>query len=248
MAAKNSELAQEADAASDREQRARKRATAQNMTDGAVNNAVLAHYLGAATPDLDVLTLARLGIEQAQAVGKGDVGQLERMLLSQATSLQAMYVYLAVKGKDADHREWQHHYITLGLKCAAQSRQAIVALAELRQPRSVMFAKQANLAAGPQQVNNGPVVNPTRVRAEDPPDQQNELLEMGNEQRLDARAAGAAGRNGAHMEALDPVHRPKERRRKGPVGQQRIQRRSTREVPGDESVDPRPASRLPRGA
>lgn len=46
-------------------------------------------------------------------------------------------------------------YLRLALKAQAQSRATVEALAEMKKPHSVAFVKQANIAHGPQQVNNG---------------------------------------------------------------------------------------------
>jgi hypothetical protein len=45
--------------------------------------------------------------------------------------------------------------LTFALKAQAQCRSALEALAEIKNPRPVSFVKQANIANGPQQVNNG---------------------------------------------------------------------------------------------
>ncbi len=126
---------------------------------------------------------------------------------------QAIFVDLANRAKGADHREWQHHHMTLALKAQAQCRQAITALVELRMPKTVTFTKLANVTNGPQQVNinNGLADGSSRVRARETRIAPNELLEPRHEERLDAGAAGATGLAGPRVEALDPVHRPAER-------------------------------------
>jgi hypothetical protein len=55
-------------------------------------------------------------------------------------------------------------YMRLGLKAQAQSRATVEALAEIKNPRPVLIAKQANLANGPQQVNNPPADPPRAKR------------------------------------------------------------------------------------
>ena len=78
---------------------------------------------------------------QVKAISFGDLTQPETMLLAQATALQAMFVDLAGKARHRTSRERMQLHSTLALKCAAASRQAIVALAELRAQKSVLFAK-----------------------------------------------------------------------------------------------------------
>ena len=59
------------------------------------------------------------------------------MLLTQATALQAIFIDLALRAKRQDRFEGIHTMTTLALKCAAQSRQAVTALAELRMPKII---------------------------------------------------------------------------------------------------------------
>ena len=186
------------------------RFSARVATDGTCNAVVVQQYLPGVNGGGDAQALADIGGEQARAVGAGDLSQLERMLLSQATALQAMFVDLACRGKQQTSRDALQVYTTLALKCATGSRQAITALAELRTPKTVMFAKQANLTTGPQQVvNNGvaatlPESGMGKARRLDDPKAQaaikaprrthagefqpgrNELLEERHGERLDA--------------------------------------------------------------
>ena len=56
-----------------------------------------------------------------------------------------------------EHREYlpaAETYLRLALKAQAQCRATVEALAEIKNPRPVAFVKQANIAQGPQQVNN----------------------------------------------------------------------------------------------
>jgi hypothetical protein len=102
---------------------------------------------------------------------------------------------------------------SLALKAAAGSRQAIVALAELRMPKSVLFAKQANVTTGPQQVNNGvqaetgTVRRSARAHGENAESRPNELTGSDHELHQNPRASGRSGGTHSGVEALEPVHR-----------------------------------------
>jgi hypothetical protein len=50
--------------------------------------------------------------------------------------------------------EWADRYLRLALKAQSQSRATVETLATVKNP-PVVYAKQANFAAGAQQVNNG---------------------------------------------------------------------------------------------
>jgi len=128
-------------------------------TDGTFNIALVKLYMPKVNDDVDLHALVDQLPAQVEAIAAGDLTQLENVLLTQAMALQAMFTDLALRGRDQNHIEWQRMLMSLALKCAAGSRQAVVARAELRMPKSVTFAKQANVAIGPQQVNN--VVAPT---------------------------------------------------------------------------------------
>ena len=74
------------------------------------------------------------------AIVGGDFSGLEYMLLTQATALRAMFVDLATRAKRKGRFDRIQTMTTLALKCAAQSRQTVTALAELRMLKTVMFA------------------------------------------------------------------------------------------------------------
>ena len=65
----------------------------------------------------------------------------------------------------------------------------------------MVFARQANIAHGPQQVNNG---EPSRAR--ETQSEQSKLLEQTNGERLYTGATGAAVDADTHMETLGAVH------------------------------------------
>jgi len=105
-----------------------------------------------ATSDAILLALQ----DKVKALGEGDMATVESMLLSQAISLQTLYAGLVRKGTAQEYLKTYQVHMTLALKAQAQSRATLEALIELKQPRHpATFIKQANVANGPQQVNNG---------------------------------------------------------------------------------------------
>lgn len=182
--------------------------TAKVMTNGQCNAAVVKLYLSRINGSgSNVQALCEASQEQALAIGKGDLSSLEFMLLAQAQALQAMFIDLASVAKRQERTDNIQTMTTLALKCAAQSRQAVTALAELRVPKTVMFAKQANVTSGPQQVNNGvnaPLLPP---RVEEIQNRPNELLEAQHGNGLVTRTAGTAGRADPHLATVGEVHR-----------------------------------------
>ena len=191
-------------------------ATANAALNPAVNAAVLidtyqSNLLGDVDTDALVATL-RTSMEKSAA---GDLSGLEAMLIGQATALQTIFVSLA---KRAQHQQRQQHleaFLGLALKAQSQSRATIQAVIDLKFPRQATFVKQANIAHGPQQVNNGQRIGGDLVRALENQTEQNELLEgltYGGAQ-VDTRTAAAAARGDPAVAALATSHRPNKRGR-----------------------------------
>jgi len=98
----------------------------------------------------------------------------------------------------------------MALKAQAQCTQTLRVLGELKAPKSVSFIKQQNNAAGPQQVNNGPVTQGTRAHeSEDGQKQTSELLtderEAQDAATLDSGATSRAGRKDPTVETMGAV-------------------------------------------
>lgn len=154
---------------------------------------------------LDLLALTDCLKEQAAKVNKGDLAQVETMLLSQATALQSLFARLVERGMNADLLPHYETHLRLALRAQAQSTRTLEVLTNLKNP-PVVIAKQANIAQGHQQVNNGlPADDPARAREfENSP---NKLLEELPSERLDTGTAATASRSHSEMETVGAVHR-----------------------------------------
>lgn len=125
---------------------------------------------------LNINKLAKEMREQVAQVQGGNMARAEAMLTSQAHSLDALFSNLArrsITNMDAGHGEAAERYMRLALKAQAQCRTTIEALSAIKNP-PVVFAKQANISHGPQQVNNG-VPMEVGPRARTIESEQNEL-------------------------------------------------------------------------
>jgi hypothetical protein len=151
----------------------------------------------------------------------GDLSNLEAMLLTQATALQTMFTSLARRAAHQDQLKHYGVFMTLALKAQAQSRATISALVDLKYPRQATFIKQANVAHGPQQVNNGPAPAGAGSHAKETKPEHPELLEHHHGERLDTGTTSATSRADPIMETVGEVHRPKDTRRKSQGGTQR---------------------------
>lgn len=94
----------------------------------------------------------------------------------------------------------------LTLKAQSNCRATAEALAFMQNPPTV-FAKQANISNGPQQVNNGVRSARSVARAEKTDSLPNKLLEA-NGERLDDQKASAAGNRHRQMATMGTVNRP----------------------------------------
>lgn len=155
-----------------------------------------------------------MGLEKKlDQVEAGDMLPVEAMLLSQAVSLQSIYASLVRRAVGQELLRNYQAFFTLALKAQAQSRATLEALVELKHPRHpTTFVKQANIANGPQQVNNGFPQSPAApVRAHGQiGTEPNKLLEdtQSGGTYLDHGATQAAAGGHRALEAVGAVHRP----------------------------------------
>lgn len=142
--------------------------------------------------------------DQAAAVQSGDLAHAEAMLINQASALQALFVRLSERAIEQAHMPNLEGFMRLALRSQSQCRSTLETLAAIKNP-PVVFAKQANISNGPQQVNNGTM---SSTHAEKNINQQNELLEVQHgSEKMDTRAASATGGNDPAMATLGEVHR-----------------------------------------
>ncbi|MDB5937942.1 MAG: hypothetical protein JWP77_306 [Polaromonas sp.] len=170
--------------------------------------------------DVDLSELAAGLNDTFKRVEDGDLFTLEAMLVAQATALQTMFASLARRAATQEHLRQYETFMGLALKAQAQSRATITALVDLKYPRQATFVKQANIAHGPQQVNNGAAVNAdpecsaqARTHARQTQPRQNELLEEAQHgsTHLDTRATAKAARSHPAVEAVAAVQWAKKR-------------------------------------
>lgn len=129
--------------------------------------------------------------EHAGEIKGGDLSHVEAMLGGQASALNAIFAELARRGamNMGEYIGAAETYLKLALKAQGQCRATLETLAAIKNP-PVVFAKQANIAHGPQQVNNGEAVPLARAKEID--NQPTELLEHDHGQRLDTGTAATA--------------------------------------------------------
>lgn len=172
--------------------------------------------------DVDLQVMVESLRDTMREVNSGDLTKLESMLVAQATALQTMFTSLARRASFQEQLKHYEVFMGLALKAQAQSRATISALVDLKYPRQATFIKQANVAHGPQQVNNGAgpaggLAEPNgHARTEETKTNQPELLEAPNgSTQMDRGTEAAAARGDPAVEAVGSVNRATNRRRKG---------------------------------
>lgn len=154
------------------------------------------------------------------AVSDGDLSGPEKLLNAQAIALNVIFGELARRSHAnmGEYLDASERYMRLALKAQSQCRATIETLAAIKNP-PIVYARQMNVANGPQQVNNS---QPAQSAAPDirtpetqsPPNQLLEDASHGSTQ-LDNRATTQAGRSDSELAPVGPVNRPQDRRRQG---------------------------------
>ncbi len=142
-------------------------------------------------------------------IADGNMKTVEEMLFDQALVLQMMFTNLTRRAANQEHLLQFQTHLNLGMKAQAQCRATLEALAEIKNPRQVAFVKQANMASGNQQVNNGQhsARSDTRTHAGEFAKQSNELSEVRDGLLPNPSTSSTSSGIGAKLKALGKVDR-----------------------------------------
>ncbi len=121
--------------------------------------------------------------EKSDKIIAGDLSELESTLSAQVVSLNAIFTTLARRSTNCEYLNQMETNLRLALKAQAQCARTVEVLAAMKNP-PIVFAKQANIAHGHQQVNNG--VQPA-THAGKNINSSNELLSENSNATLDTR-------------------------------------------------------------
>jgi hypothetical protein len=147
---------------------------------------------------LDLMASIRALQASVAEVQGGDMRQADAMLVAQATTLDSLFMLLMHKSltnSTAGYLNASEAYMRLALKAQSQARTTWESVSKIKNPvGGATFIKQANMANGPQQVNNGVSDSTTPASAPAPAReiefQRNELV--GECNVVDSRAKAAA--------------------------------------------------------
>ena len=185
--------------------------------DPAVNaGSVMQSFSSHLGDEVDLMSMIGAIRGATKRVKAGDLSDLEGMLVSQAVALQTIFTSLARRAQAQQYQRNLESFLSLALKAQAQSRSTISALVDLKYPKTTVIAKQANVANGPQQVNNGSFEASTPAYAHAAESRTLEIkeLETNDGQWLDARAPGTAVPTHPHLATVGQGHRADKPRRK----------------------------------
>ena len=96
--------------------------------------------------------------DTVKAVQAGDMGAADTMLVSQAETLDGLFHLLVARSSANSHAgllQASETYMRLALKAQSQARATWESLSRFKNPPAATFIRQANVANGHQQVNNG---------------------------------------------------------------------------------------------
>jgi len=184
---------------------------ARNVLRPSVRAGVTAQSFSRVFGELELNSLIEELAAQVKLTADGDLRRAEAMLVAQAHSLEAIFHELARRAalNMGEYINAAETFMRLALKAQSQCRATIETLALMKNPQPVTFVRQANVAHGPQQVNNVPQPasdGASRAReSESPP---NKLLEQQHGQRLEPGAAQATVGVDSAMATLATVNGP----------------------------------------
>ena len=158
--------------------------------------------------DIDVPALVAQLKKQSGAVNRGDLSHAEAMLMNQATALQSLFARLAERGMSHAHIPGFEANMRMALRAQSQCRSTLETLATIKNP-PVIFAKQANIANGHQQINNGTATS----HAQEIEINQNELLEAQHGNYVDSTATSATIGSDPAMATVGEINRSQVTRR-----------------------------------
>lgn len=179
---------------------------AQLVAGGVLSATTLKQFSGAGN-DMEVSDLVAEMKKAGDEAVAGNMGRVERMLANQLLTLDMLFNNLAQRSGRQDTFKGVEVLMRLALKAQSQARATAETLAVMKNP--MPYIKQANIAHGSQQVNNGTQPDHyAQARARNVFTKPNKLLEAEHGQRLDTGTQAATGRADQDMETVGAIHWP----------------------------------------
>lgn len=158
--------------------------------------------------ELSINTLVNNLEKQCKLASGGDLKRAEAILTAQAHTLDSIFHYLARRAQRVEYLNQFDTHMRLMFKAQAQCRATLETLAEIKNPQPIAFVRQANIANGPQMVNNnGASVSRAGVSKNKP----NKVLEHCHGERLDIGTTSTAGGGDSTLETVETVNRTEDK-------------------------------------
>ena len=180
----------------------------------AVNAATAIRFFEKKYGEVDLTHLVNALNEEVGKANSRDLTGAGAMLVAQATILDTIFNNLAIRSAanmGEGYMEATETYMKLALRAQSQCRSTWEALSAIKNPPVASYVKQANIAHGHQQVNNGPVDKAATSRTGEKENAQNKLLEAKDGKRLDTGTARTASGINQDMETVETIDRPKDK-------------------------------------
>ena len=177
-----------------------------------INNALTLQVLSASNSDkIDFTEAVEVMKEKSEKIIAGDLSELEATLTAQIVSLNTIFNTLTLRFAHSlgNSLKLTETYMRLALKAQAQCARTAEILAAIKNP-PIVFAKQANIAQGHQQINNG---NQFPTHAGKTKNPSNELLSEDSNAPLDTRGTIETGGTNQELAAVETVDRSKDTNR-----------------------------------
>lgn len=141
--------------------------------------------------------------EKSDKIIAGDLSELESTLTAQVVSLNAIYGTLALRSASnmGNSLKCTEIYMRLALKAQAQCARTVEVLAAMKNP-PIVFAKQANIAHGHQQINN----SQPATHAGKTINSSNELLSEADNAPLDTRGTLETIKVNQELAAMETIN------------------------------------------
>lgn len=153
--------------------------------------------------NVDLTEAVEVMKEKSEKIIAGDLSDLESTLAAQVVSLNAIYTSLSKRSMACEYISQMETNLRLALKAQAQCARTVEVLATIKNP-PIVFAKQANIAQGHQQINNG---NQSITHAGKTKKSSNELLSEDSNATLDSRGTTKTGGANQELAAVETIDR-----------------------------------------
>ena len=182
---------------------------ARTLIGPAVSNAfALQQFCQGTLGNMQLENLLGAMVESSNRVNANDLRDIEATLSSQAILLNTMFGELTCRAAfnlngGGGFKTETELYLKMALKVQNQCRMTLETLSTIKNPPAI-YAKQANISNGPQQVNNGTAACEHGANSANPP---NKLLELDNDKAMDIRTAGQTIGGNTELEAVAKLNR-----------------------------------------